>query len=78
MIILIHVVGARRALPLGRETNLGGRDSVVPGQGDSSHADLTNAIIGAVYLASQGAVYDRIAKFKIVRESEMINSMKRF
>jgi len=54
-----------------RRTNPGGRDSVVPGQGDGSHADLANAIIGAVSLASQGAVYDGAVKFKILRESEM-------
>ena len=61
-----------------RRTNPGGRDSVVPGQGDGSHADLANAVMGAVYLASQGAVYDGEVRFKIVRESEMINGMKRF
>jgi len=27
-----------------RRTNPGGRDSVVPGQGDGSHADLANAM----------------------------------
>jgi hypothetical protein len=61
-----------------QRTNPGGRDSVVPGQGDGSHAGLANTIIGAVSLASQGTVYDGMVKFKILRESEMINGMKRF
>jgi hypothetical protein len=62
-----------------RRTNPGGRDSVVPGLGgDGSHADLANAIIGAVCLASQGAVYDGEVRFKILQESEMINGMKPF
>lgn len=66
-------------LSLMRRTNPGGRDSVAPGLGgDGSHADLANAIVGAVNLASQGTVYDGAVKFRIVRESEMINGMKRF
>ncbi|MCJ7482105.1 MAG: hypothetical protein MUO31_03985 [Thermodesulfovibrionales bacterium] len=65
-------------LSLMRRTNPGGRDSVSPGQGDGSHADLANAIIGAVNLASQGAAYDGMVKFQIICESKMINSMKRF
>jgi len=66
-------------LSIMRRTNPGGWDSVVPGLGgDGSHADLANAIIGAVSLASQGAVFDGMVKFKILRESEMANAMKRF
>ncbi|MCJ7483172.1 MAG: hypothetical protein MUO31_09430 [Thermodesulfovibrionales bacterium] len=61
-----------------RRTNPGGRDSVVPSAGDNSHADLANAIISSVCLASQGAVYDGMKKFKIFRESEMIKGMMRF
>jgi len=37
-----------------RRTNPGGRDSVVPGAGDSSHSDLANAVAGAVWLANEG------------------------
>jgi len=65
-------------LSLMRRTNPGGRDSVVPGQGDGSHADLANAIIGAVYLASQGAIYDGMVKFRIVHESEMAKTLRLF
>ena len=61
-----------------RRTNPGGRYSVVPGSGDGSHADLANAIIGAVCLTSQGVVYDGEERFKFVRESEMLKGMKRF
>jgi hypothetical protein len=68
--------GARRAVPL--RTNPGERDSVVPGQGDGSHADLANAIIGAVCLASHGAVYDEMTKFKVVREREMAKALRSF
>jgi hypothetical protein len=35
-----------------RRTTAGGRDSVIAGQSDSSHADLANAAIGAAVLAS--------------------------
>jgi hypothetical protein len=59
-------------------TNPGGRDSVVPGQGDGSHFDLANAIIGAGFLLSQGAVYDEMAKFKILCESEMSKALRSF
>jgi hypothetical protein len=34
--------------------------------------------MGAVCIASQGAVYDGAIKFKIIRESEMAKAMKRF
>ena len=62
-----------------RHTNPGDRDSVVPGLGsDGSHADLANTIIGAVCLASQGAVYDGMVKFKILRESEMAKALRSF
>ncbi|MCJ7481484.1 MAG: hypothetical protein MUO31_00810 [Thermodesulfovibrionales bacterium] len=53
-------------LSLMRRTNPSGQDSVVPGQGDGSHADLANAVAGAVWLANEagggegpraGAVY---------------------
>jgi hypothetical protein len=37
-----------------RRTSGGGKDSVLAGQGDSSHSDLANAAIGAVNLAVQG------------------------
>lgn len=40
-------------LSLMRRTNPGGRDSVVPGQGDSSHSDLANAVAGACWLANE-------------------------
>jgi hypothetical protein len=53
-----------------RRTNPGGQDSVVPGQGDGSHADLANTIIGAVY--------DGMVKFKILRESEMAKASRSF
>lgn len=45
-----------------RRTNPDGRDSVVPGQDDGSHADLANAIIDAGRLASQGVIYDGMVK----------------
>ena len=36
-----------------RKTSTGGRDQVIAGQSDSSHADLANAVIGAVMLAAK-------------------------
>ncbi len=40
-------------LSLMRRTNPGGRDSVVPGQGDDSHSDLANAVAGTVWLTNE-------------------------
>ncbi len=37
-----------------RRTNPGGRDSVVPAAGDSTHSDLANAVAGACWLANEG------------------------
>lgn len=36
-----------------RKTSTGGRDQVIAGQSDSSHADLANAVIGAVMTAAR-------------------------
>lgn len=41
-------------LSLMRRTNPGGRDSVVAGQSDGSHADLANAVAGVIWLANEG------------------------
>jgi hypothetical protein len=35
-----------------RRTSTGGRDQVVAGQSDNSHADLANAVVGALVGAS--------------------------
>lgn len=46
-------------LSLMRRTNPGGRDSVVAGQSDGSHADLANAVAGAVWLAAGSGCQDQ-------------------
>ena len=61
-------------LSLMRRTNPGGRDSVVPGSDDGSHADLANAIIGAVCLTSQGVVYDGEERFRRREGTDYINT----
>jgi hypothetical protein len=84
---IIIDLGARHAVPLRliiqflsliRRTNPDGRDFVVQGQGDGSHPDLANTIIGVICLASQGAVCDEIVKFKILWESEMAKALRVF
>lgn len=65
-------------LSLMRRTNPGGRDSVLAGQVDGSHADLANAVMGAVYLASQDMVYGEGANVGAFYNMEMANAMKRF
>jgi hypothetical protein len=65
-------------LSLMKRTNPGGRDSVLAGQVDGSHADLANTTMGVVHLSSQDTVRGDGAHVGTFYNSEMINGMKRF